>query len=341
MKHLRSISATKISSFLCNIDNYGISVEEVLKLVKVDKSVLSEPDNRLSGEEANQIIQSAAILTRDKHLGLHQGERIAKGFSNILGYILLNCATLEECWKNYCKYEKIIDSTSISDFDLRDDYVVISNTTVDKVLSDNIHFTEFKIAGILTYIKLLTNKTLHLHEVHFTHSKPDDISEYNRIFRCNVYFNKAVNAIIFEKEQLNISLIESNRHLLALFESHADELLKAYTDSSYANKVTEIILTYINKCSIPTIDEVAKNLLISTRSLQLYLQKEGTTFTKLVNNFRKNYAEACLKERNISADEIAYLLGFSETSAFHRAFKCWTGSTPMQYRKLYCTYLNS
>lgn len=333
MKHIRSISATKISSFLNNFDAYGISVDDVIRYSGINPLILSSPDNRLSGSEAQKIIDAAAKLTKDDNLGLHQGERLSKGFSNILGYVLMNCSTLKECWMKYCRYEKIIDSTSISDFNIIDNYALLTNTTVDEALANNRQFSDFKIAGMLSYIKLLSNKKLQLHEVHFTHTKPKDISEYERIFKSKICFKKSANALIFNSELLNIPVIEPNENLLVLFEKNAEEILQTLTSNTYANMVNEIILKEIEKCNLPSIEIVAKKLLLSTRSLQLYLNKEGTTYIELVKELRKNIAEKYLKDNNISIDEITYILGFSETSAFHRAFKNWTGLTPVQFRK--------
>ncbi|BCZ49383.1 transcriptional regulator [Clostridium gelidum] len=334
MQFIRSISATKISSFLNNLYGYEISIEEVIKHAGVNPLILSSPDNRLSGFEAQKIIEATIILTSDDNLGLHQGEHLSKGFSNILGYVLMNCSTLKECWTKYCRYEKIIDSTSISDFKIIDNYAVLSNITLDKSLENNRQFSEFKISGLLSYIKLLSNENLQLHEVHFTHSKPSNTSEYERIFQCKISFEKSANALIFDSELLNISVIEPNEKLLLLFEKNAEEVLELFNDNTYANMVTEILLEEIKKCNLPSIKNVAKKLLLSVRSLQLYLHKEDTSYIKLVKKTRKNIAEKYLNDRNISIDEITYVLGFSETSAFHRAFKNWTGVTPTQFRKL-------
>jgi len=330
----RSISATKISSFLNNLDGYSITREEVIQCAGINPLILSSPDNRLSGFEAQKIIEATTRLTNDDNLGIHQGEHLSKGFSNILGYVLMNCSTLKECWTKYCRYERIIDSTSISDFKIIDNYAILSNVTVDKVLKCNRHFSEFKISGMLSYIKLLSNENLQLHEVHFTHSKPSNTSEYERIFQCKVCFEKSANALIFDSELLNISVIEPNEKLLLLFEKNAEEILESFNDNTYANMVTEILLEEIKKCNLPPIENIAKKLLLSVRSLQLYLHKEDTSYIKLVKETRKNIAKKYLNDRNISIDEITYILGFSETSAFHRAFKNWTGVTPTQFRKL-------
>lgn len=333
MQHNKSISATKISSFLNNLDNYGINIRKVIENAGVNPLILSSPDNRLSGLEAEKIINTAIMLANDDNLGLHQGENLSKGFSNILGYVLMNCSTLKECWVKYCIYEKIIDSTSISDFKIIDNFAMLSNVIIDKSLENNRYFSDFKIAGMLSYIKLLSNKNIQLHEVHFSHSKPRNISEYERIFRCKVYFEKPTNAVVFNSELLDISVIEPNKELLLLFEKNAQEMLKAFNGNTYTNMVIEILFGELSKGNLPTVEKVAKKLLLSTRSLQLYLQKENTSYIKLVKETRKNMAEKYLSDINMSIDEITYILGFSETSAFHRAFKSWTGITPIQFRK--------
>lgn len=333
MNGISSISATKISSFLNNFNAYGITIEEVLRYTGVDSLILSSPDNRLTGSEADRIINAAVKLTDNDNLGILQGESLSKGFSNILGYVLMNCATLRECWMKYCRYEKIIDSTGISDFNIVGTNAVISNITIDNSLKNNRQFSDFKIAGILSYVKLLCNKNLQLNEVHFAYSRPKDTSQHERVFNCKVSFERPTNALIFNSELLNIPVIEPNKSLLHLFEDNAEKTLKTFYTNSYADMVTKIIYEEINYCNLPSVEIVAKKLLLSVRSLQLYLQKENTSYNRLVKEVRKNTAEKYLNDSNISIDEVAFILGFSETSAFYRAFKSWTGLTPKQFRK--------
>lgn len=338
MNSISSISATKISSFLNNFDIYGITIEKLLHYADVNPIILSSPDNRLSGLETDKIIKAAVKLTNNDNLGLLQGEMLSKGFSNILGYVLMNCSTLNQCWEKYCRYEKIIDSTGISNFNIISNNAVISNTTIDNSLKNNRQFTDFKIAGTLSYIKLLCNKKLQLNEVHFTYPKPKDISQYERIFNCKICFEKSINALIFDSELLSIPVIEPNKNLLHLFEENAKEILKTFASTTYADMAAKIIYEEINNCNFPSIEIVAKKLLLSVRSLQLYLQNENTSYNKLVKEIRKNAAKKHLKDSTTSIDEVAFILGFSETSAFYRAFKNWTGLTPSQFRKSLLNY---
>lgn len=117
------------------------------------------------------------------------------------------------------------------------------------------------------------------------------------------------------------------------FEKFARETLnKLEKRESFMVKVSRIILEEMQG-NIPSVKMVANKLAMSERSLQYYLKREGTSYIKLLNNIRKDLAASYLKDKSVSIDEIAYFIGFSETSAFHRAFKKWTGFTPCEFRE--------
>jgi len=332
MKSMLTMSVTKISAFLNGFEADGINKEKTLKLACIDPSILKSPDNRLTSNEVNRLIQEAVRLTNNENIGLCQGELLSKGFSNILGYILMNCRTLGEAAEKYCKYEKIVDETAITDVKREGGFAILSNVTIDNVLAGNRQFSDFKISGILSYIKLLTGKRIVLNEVYFTHHKPKDISEYQRIFKCPIFFEKSMNALVFDCRLLNLPIIEPNKELLLLFERNAQETLNAFeSNETYSKKVRGVILKEM-KGDISSIDTVAKRLAMSVRNLQIYLKREGASYTKLLNEIRKDMAVNYLKDKSVSVDEIAYILGFSETSVFHRAFKRWTGFTPGEFR---------
>jgi AraC-like DNA-binding protein len=82
----------------------------------------------------------------------------------------------------------------------------------------------------------------------------------------------------------------------------------------------------------PSLERVAEHLGLSARTLQRKLQDLGTTHNELVDQIRHELATRYLAEKEMAICEVAYLLGFSEPSSFHRAFKRWTGTTPKDYR---------
>lgn len=121
--------------------------------------------------------------------------------------------------------------------------------------------------------------------------------------------------------------------MLNLFEKSASERLSSLDSKLlWSQKVEEILVEWLEG-DVPLIRDVAKQLAVSTRTLQLYLKNEGSSYSELLDKAREKLASQYLKNMSFSIDEIAYLLGFSETSAFSRAFKRWTSHTPREFRE--------
>lgn len=327
-----SISITKLSAVLNYLDKAGLKRQTVLEDLGINPTVLESPDNRLTANEVDSILKKAVEFTNNDCVGLLMGAGLSKGFSNILGYILLNCSNLSEAAEKFSKYERIVDDTSITKTTITDVDAIVSITITDSILMQNRQYSEYKMSGLLSYINLITGRKINLKEVHFIHGKPKDTSHYTHIFNCPVFFSMKENSLIFEKYQLNLPIIEPNADLLQLFEDKARETLKNTSlKDTYSIMVANTILKELSY-NMPSVKMVASKLNMSVRSLQVYLKKEGTSYTQILNDIRKKISIKCLEDDRASIDEIAYITGFSEASAFHRAFKKWTGLTPNEYR---------
>lgn len=334
MKGVLTMSVAKISAFLNVFEAYGLNKTKVIQTAGINPSVLDSPDNRLSVDQVHIVIQQAVALTANPNIGLLQGDNLIKGFSSILGYILMNCSSLGEAFEKYCTYEKIVDETSISFLHLEGPSAIVSIKPVNYSLVSSRQLWDFRLSGMFAYTRLLTGKRIDLDEVRFIHDAPEDVSEYRRIFACPVIFGCPENALVFNRSLLELPIIEPNRDLLLVFEEVArKELEKFEKRESFIKKVVCIILEEMQG-NIPSIEIVANKLAMSIRSLQYYLKREGTTYIKLLNMIRRDLAASYLKDKNVTIDEISFFLGFSETSAFHRAFKKWTGFTPCEFRML-------
>lgn len=332
MKQEPTMSVAKISAFISVFETFGISKEDALRSAAVDPNGLASPDCRIRSGEIERIMNKAVELSGDENIGLKQGEKLARGFSNLIGYILINCPNLEEAARKYCRYEKIVDETSLTEMVIEGDCASIDVTFPDPDLAGCKCLIDYKIAGTLSYAGILSGKTLLAREIHLTYEPPQIVTEYQHIFQCPVFFGRPANRIVFDRELLNRMVVEPNQDLLIFFESKARELLNAFQNrKTYTQKVMQRAIKGI-KGEVPTIVSIARELAVSPRSLQLYLKREGTTYLELINEVRKNVAFDYLKDPTVPIDEIAYLLGFSETSAFHRAFKKWTRLTPREFR---------
>jgi AraC-like DNA-binding protein len=298
----------------------------------VRPELLNSPDYRLSTIEVDRIIRTIVEVTHNEDIGIFQGNSLSKGFSNIVGYILMNCGTLGAAIEKYCQYERIVDQISSTGLQIRGNDAFLSSSTLEKPLSSNRQFSDYKMTGIHSYAKILSGERLILENVYFSHPKPENISGYQTVFESPVHFGHSTNCLVFDRSFLNLPLIEPNENLLSFFELKAREMMASFAaNETYTQKTTRIVIGEI-RGALPTLEKVAQELKISPRTLQMHLKAEATSFIQIINEIRKDMAIHYLQSQSISMDEIAYILGFSESSAFHRAFKKWTFMTPGQFR---------
>jgi len=327
-------SVAKLAPLFAFLKKNGVNLHELLSSMGIDPLIMQSPDSRLPFNTVHILTKEAVRITNDENLGLHVGE-IITGLPNILGYILMNYSTIGEVIEKYCTYQKIVDEGRCIKLQIKDSHALIEVVITDDNLAEERHLIDCCLAGFLTYYKQLMRKKTEMYdliEARFVYDAPADISEYRRIFPCKLIFKSSMNALVINRSALDIHIPAANRELLALFEDYAAGLLVKVTESdSLANRARRLIIKHL-RGETPTIEEIAGKLVMSVRSLQLKLKEEGTTFSAILDEIRRDLAIQYLRDNKTSIAEISYLLGFSEPSVFHRSFKKWTNSTPAKFR---------
>lgn len=318
------------------LERHQVNIPALFDSIGLDPSILNALNHRLTYDQYDQLLKQVVILTGNQNVGLHQGE-LHQRFPNILYYIIMNCETLFESITKYREYQSIIDEGSHFEFDVENEWAVFQFVMQIDAEKYNRHMPEFRLSATIALAKQLTgidDIDGMIKEVRFKHPAPDDTSEYHRIFKCPVLFDQAMNAIVFHKDILGLPVKHTNKELLSLFEKKARDIIDSISGNHvYTTKVTNIMLKRLQGDTPVTLDTIAAELSTSARSLQVKLEKEGTSYRQLFNEIRKNLAIEYLKDHALSVSEIAYLLGFSEPSIFNRTFKKWTNQTPGLFRK--------
>lgn len=192
---------------------------------------------------------------------------------------------------------------------------------------------ESTFAQIVLAARRVTTRPLRPIEVRFRHRAPGNISAHLRLFEAPVRFQTERTELLFDTPLLATPLVKAEPRLSAYLQQHAERLVARLSSSS---SVTEQIKTFV-RGALPrgeaTLEAAAAHAGLSTRALRGQLAHAGTTFRKLIDETRLELARHYLENSRTSIEEIASTLGFSEPSAFYRAFKRWTGLTPRQFRK--------
>ncbi len=324
-------AVAKLASLFHIIEENGMSRRKFLTCNGMDPAILDSPDNRLTLEQVHLLTQQAALITGDDSLGLHQGERFM-GFSNILGYVMLNCRNMGHALSKLNKYQKICDEATDIALRIENDAAVVKVGIRDHRFETDRHLTDYRLCGTYTYLKKLTGVPFRIREARLRHPAPLQRREYERAFQSPVVFDHPENAIVFDRRCLDLPIPDHNSDLLKILEAHAQKALKILESRDlYSHRVGKIIWSMMQG-QAPSVENVASELSMSARNLQLKLKNENTTFSRILNDIRKELAMSYLDDDHFSITEIAYLLGYSEVSVFYRAFKKWTDLTPVEFR---------
>lgn len=170
-------------------------------------------------------------------------------------------------------------------------------------------------------------------EVHFEHPRPEFWKEHEAAFDAPVYFSQPTNALLFRPELLDRPMPGSDLQLMTMMQTCLESLGSHRSgDEGLVDRVKTAIRVNL-PAGYPSLDNIAHELRVAPASIQRELSERGLTYKDAVELTRQSLARMYLDQRQLPLTEIALLLGYSELSAFTRAFTRWTGASPRAYRK--------
>lgn len=272
----------------------------------------------------------------DKHLetgfGVRQGMQLSSEDYGTLGLSWRTCWRAKDVLDRTARYMILVTDHGSVRIEDSEGYTKI-------VLLREAHRRGLEIANETSFvmiagvIKEVTGKDIHPVNVCFKHSVIDT-TPFTDYFKCSVSFGQEENAIQYENSAIDIPTIKADKSIHQFLVDRMKEEQKGIHNNadrmlSKLNKLIEESLP----SGIPSIIQAAENLNMSARTLNRRLAEKNLTFRDLVQKIQYEVCIKLLKNSTQSVGEIAFQTGFSEQSAFHRAFKKWTGLTPSDFRK--------
>ena len=191
---------------------------------------------------------------------------------------------------------------------------------------------EASIASIAAISQEVSTSVFQPLAIYFRHGVPGSAKAHEDHFGCPVRFGSDMDALLVSHDTMQAPNRVGDPSIVRFFDTHLEKQLSQYDDNASLERRVRMQISRSLSQGIPTISIIAKYFGMSGRTLQRRLSERGYSFQALVDESRRELAERLLKETEYPLAEVAFLTGFSEQSAFNRAFKRWAGQTPRSFR---------
>ena len=267
-------------------------------------------------------------LTGTPHIALAIADATPAGAFGIVEYVCRSAPTLGDALREWTRYLNLLDDAVEVALITEGDRACLRVTRESEAPAPGSH--ELCFALVVKYAKQLAARPFRVTAVELAH-RSDQVALYRAWFDAPVVFGAEHTQLVLPGSALASPLVSSDPGLLSILTRAAEELVQQAPAQATAVANVARVIGETLRTDDATIAEVARRLGVTERSLQRRLKEEGASFNSVREDVRKRLAQRYLAER-LAISEISFLLGFSEPSAFFRAFKRWTGKTPLEAR---------
>jgi AraC-like DNA-binding protein len=329
MHYSHLASATNILWKL--VEARGHDPESLFRKSGIDPVLLRTPGMRIRYTSVHQVWKMASHLVADPCFGLDAPRYWHPSYLHALGYAWLSSHSLRDALQRCVRYLRIVSEAAILKVEDRDSglAVVMDAVTAGLRVSAQV---DLSMAVFMHMCRLNYGDDLVPLEVRFIHTAPSCSRRYTQVFKAPVHFSAEEDSLLLPADAADRFLTGANPHLARLNDQVMIDYLAKLDKEDIIQRTKAMIIDRLPSGDISQ-KQVAPALNMSPRSLQRRLKSLGTTFSALLDETRRNLAQSYISDVETDLTEIAFLLGFSEHSAFSRAFKRWTGITPSELRQ--------
>ena len=326
------ISVAATSGLPEAISAFGADPGQIWRALKLDCSVLSDPDKFIPCSVFARMLDEGSRITGDDCFGLHFGERFNPKNIGPLAYVVLNSPTVLAAYQHAARYLKLYNQAARVSSIVEGGRAYFQYSLCDLGIAPPRQQNEYGMVVTLNTIRMMVGSRWTPLEVHFAHKAPPEISEHQRIFGAPVLFDYATNDLVVDSEILQHKVPAADQRLHSIVQRYMERMFEQVPEEDEIITALRRAIAESIKDGNTNLTRVTKKMGLGPRTLQRQLRAHQLEFKTLLDDTRRRLALSYLKDRRHTLTQIAFLLGYSEASAFNRAFKRWTGTTPIAYR---------
>jgi AraC-like DNA-binding protein len=320
------------TSWLLDVgETHGLDRHELAQAAGLEEASLNDPDARVGLAVIWELWRLVIEAAPDSNLGLRIGQVIDVAQLGVVGYSLKYSGTVRQALERLARYSRIVSQTLRVTLDERPGQIEV--TFAPDALFDALrHPVDARLSSLITMLRALTQDDLNPVEVRFPYQRPANTRDYERVFHAPLHFDAGAASLILRSADLDRLITTGDEQLNRYLDQCATTLLRGLaTTDSMAIKVLRVLWEQLSGGRLD-LATAASCLGMSARTLQRRLGDEESSFSVLLDTFRREASVRLLRDRGLAIEEVAFMLGYSEPSTFYRAFRRWTGITPRGFR---------
>jgi len=311
----------------------GVDVELLSQQLPDDVPLMLYEMDTIPPDSINRLLQACADISGNENFGLAMNELVDMSMYGLLGYLILNCSTVEDLFETLVRYHSVHHNGGMDYEIIRlDDTVAFRICHDERTHFDHRHTSEWGLGCIPSILKLPLGDLSVPLVTQFIHGPPKSLENLQACFGQNIEFNQTDDQLIYPKFVLTKNISDADPHMLKVLRVTADNhLLMLRENGSLLGNTKAILFENLGdkRCNVP---QVAEALNMSTSTFKRKLAKEGVDFKKAKESVRNELAKNLLSQSDVRVCQIAQKVGFTNQSSFTRFFVRCNQITPQSFR---------
>jgi AraC-like DNA-binding protein len=306
----------------------GIATGPLLESAGLSRQQVEDPKVRVRVRDQIEFLNLVAAAANDELLGFHLAQRCELRAVGLYYYVLASSDTVMDVCQRGARYSTLVNEGVAQNYIEERGIGIRANFAGVSRFHDR-HQVEFWIATVVRLLRELSGVRLKPLHVRFMHPAKQGAREMKSYFGCDIEFGADVDEVLFARGAGELPVVNADPFLNRVLIAICEEAIARRTVSrgSIRTRVENEIATSLphGKARAALI---ARRLGMSPRTLARHLAEEGTSFSKMLGEIRRDLAARYLKDESLSISQIAWLVGFQDLGAFSHAYKRWNGTAP-------------
>lgn len=309
---------------------FGIDVEHMLAEFGLEESYLKDPDNTIPYAIMGLLLRRCSEVTQCPHFALIVGQQLNASAIGTVGFLALSAPDVRTALAFLSRYFRFHNPNATIDVVEDRGFVTFRVTLLQRLLEGREQILDGVVATAFNTMRNLCGPKWEATEIRLARPRPRDLAPYRDFFRTTVHFDADESAVVFSSRWLDIPPATADPHL----HHSMMKRIREFESSSVEDLASQVrrMLPPLIAARTASVEVVANLVGLAARTLNRRLAAEGTTYVRLREEARHAVACQLLESTGMPANEISDRLGYSNPSAFTRAFERWAGKGPADWR---------